>query len=208
MATTFNADAQHSRKRANAYLVPLIKSFGRFKRDGYEYSITSTEPHNNPIFCWLDRDCGIDLLICKKNGDYTEYFPCASRCVEIKPHGSNYDCFSMRDQRVNGNLTEYKKLAVANKPRPMWHIQSFVDNAKKSATIAFVETADLLKFFATRKTESLTTKEGDSFKLAKWIDLIADGIKIFVFKICAATRKITQLSNDDLKGMTANVVSA
>ena len=193
MSTTLSSDANRSKKFSDTYLEPLMKHFG--------WTFKTTENHDNPVEAWLDQDAGIDLVIGKPiNSKYTEYIPCASRVIEILPNGRDYDCFSLRNERASGNRTECSKLSDVTKPRPMCHIQTFVDNVTGTAKVAIVKTSDLFKFMATGATKTITCHDGTKFNLAKWLDLLEAGIKIFVYKICAATGEVQKLSVDDLKG--------
>lgn len=192
MSTNLETDAQKSRLRADEYITPLMKHFG--------YSFSSTENHQNPVEAWLDRDCSVDGVIGKPNGDYTEYFPFSSRVIEVKPDGRDYDGFSVRYVRASGNPTEAQKLLDVTKPRPILNIQSFVDNVTGTATVAIVKTVDLLHYIKINAPKIITSYDGTKFNFAKWLDLLEAGIKVAVYRICAATGEVTKLSVEDLKG--------
>lgn len=192
MATSLTTDAKRSQKFSATYHEPLMEFLG--------CKFETTENHKSLSAAMLDRDCGVDLIIGKPNGSYMEYIPCASRVIEVLPNGRDYDCFSVRNERASGNRTEHQKLSDTTKPRPMYHIQTFVDNVTGTAKVAIVQTSDLFKFMATGATKTITCHDGTKFNLAKWVDLITAGIKIFVYKICAATGEVQKLNIDALKG--------
>ena len=187
MATTFKADAERSKKNADTYLALLMKK--------YRCSFASTENHDNTADAYLDQDCGIDFIFRDTQGNF---YPCASRVIEMRRGGKNYDCFSVRDERANGNRTECQKFYDVTKPRPKLNIQIFVDTAVETAKVAIAKTEEIFNFLFKREAETLKTKSGDVFKIAKWKDLAAAGIKVSVFKICATTGEVTKLSVENL----------
>lgn len=192
MSSSLKNDAERSKKFLDDFLPLLMEKTG--------CSFASTENHSNPIEGWLDRDCSVDGVIGKPNGDYTEYFPFSSRVIEVKPGGRDYDGFSVRYVRASGNPTEAQKLLDVTKPRPILNIQSFVDNVTGTATVAIVKTVDLLNYIKINAPKIITSYDGTKFNFAKWLDLLEAGIKVAVYRICAATGEVTKLSVEDLKG--------
>ena len=112
----------------------------------------------------------------------------ASRVIEVKPYGGDYDCFSVRNSRANGYETEDEKLQRAmeiNSLRPMWHCQTFIDETLNLATVGIVRTHDLVNYIATHETKPKITRDGTKFKLAFWKDLKRAGVDVQIKKITA-----------------------
>lgn len=175
MATCFKADSKNSRNWFNRFVVPALRAFGFV-------DIVSTEEHDSDLKALLDY-AGIDALAKDTSGATVAL---ASRVIEVKPYGKDYDCFSLRDSRANGYKTEKDKMQRAidfDSLRPMWHVQTFIDNGL--ATAAIVRTRDLVNYIATHKTKTKTTRDGTEFKLAFWNDLRLAGITVRTIQIGA-----------------------
>lgn len=175
LATCFNSDSSKSKSRFEKFIRHALASFGI-------NDVISTEGDDEPLKQLLDRDCGVDAVGIM-NGDPIFI---ASRIIEVKPYGKDYDCFSLRNCRLSGNETELEKLnrkIRCNLPRPHFHVQAFIDDALNLVTVAIVRTRDLVNYIATHKTKSLTTRDGTEFKLATWTDLRRAGVDVRTKKI-------------------------
>lgn len=182
MATTFKTDSAGSCAFFEKFTRRALEMFG-FK------NLISLE-NDNPLRRLLDCSCGIDAAGIK-DGD-TMFI--ASRVIEVKPYGSDYDCFSVRNKRLSGNETELAKLKRKIKlglPRPQWHVQTFVSKAKDMATVAIVRTRELVDFILAHKPIIKPTRDKTEFWLARWQDLIRTGVKVTTFTIDGNGKKIT-----------------
>lgn len=184
LATNFKVDAKNSRALFEKFTRRALEILG-FK------NIHSVENGNEQLESLLDRNGGIDVAG-TKDGDLIFL---ASRVIKIEPkHGSDYDCFSLRNLRLSGNETEISKLErkiQLGLPRPQYHVQTFFDEILNLATIAIVRTRELVQFITTHKTKTKTTRDGTEFRLATWKDLIRAGVTVTTIKINADGKKIT-----------------
>ena len=178
LATNFKSDAKGSRALFEKFTRRALENLG-FK------NIHSVENGNEQLENLLDCNGGIDI-VGTKNGDLIFL---ASRIIKIEPeHGSDYDCFSLRNLRLSGNETEISKLERKIRlglPRPQYHVQTFIDEILNLATIAIVRTRELVEFISTHKTKTKTTRDGTEFKLATWQDLTRAGVEVTTKKITA-----------------------
>lgn len=168
LATTFKNDFAKSQKLFEKFTRPALELFG-FKK------VISIEKGGLPLNQELDRNCGIDAGG-TKDGDFMFI---ASRIIEIKPYGSDYDCFSLRNKRLSNTETEIEKLERKIKfglPCPIWHVQTFVDLPLNVATVAIVLTKQLINFLTDYKAKIKTTNNGTEFKLVRWQDLKRGGV--------------------------------
>lgn len=173
LATNFNYDSIKSRMLFEKFTRRALELFGI-------RNVISTENSDDELKQQLDRKCGIDA-VGEEAGD-TIFL--ASRIIEVKPFGDDYDCFSLRDSRLSGNATEISKLKrkiSRNLPRPHYHVQTFVDNAAHLVTVGIVRTRALVNFIATHKAKVKHTADGTEFKLAFWEDLRHAGITVTTF---------------------------
>ena len=177
MATTFHSDSKNSRNWFSRFVRPALREFG------FD-NVISVEKHDSKLECSLDF-AGVDALATDKDG---ATITLASRVIEVKPYGKNYDCFSLRDSRSTGYQTEFEKLKRAiekNSLRPMWHCQTFVDLEKETATCSIVRTNALVQFLDVDNPKTKTTSDGTTFRLAPWQDLIRAGVSVRTIQIDA-----------------------
>ena len=183
MATNFKTDFKNSRNWFSRFVVPALREFG------FD-NVISVEKHDSKLECSLDF-AGVDALATDKDG---ATMTLASRVIEVKPYGKDYDCFSLRDSRSTGYQTEFEKLKRAiekNSLRPMWHCQTFVDLEKETATCSIVRTNALVQFLDVDNPKTKATSDGTTFRLAPWQDLIRAGVKVTTIKIGVDGKKIT-----------------
>ena len=177
MATNFQTDSKNSRNWFNRFVVPALRAFG-FS------DVVSAEKQDSQLKRLLDF-AGVDALARDTDGATVTL---ASRVIEVKPYGGDYDCFSVRNSRANGYKTEDEKLQRAieiNSLRPMWHCQTFIDETLNLATVGIVRTRDLVNYIATHETKPKITRDGTKFKLAFWKDLIRAGVSVRTIQIDA-----------------------
>ena len=181
MATNFKTDATRSQKQFSKFVEPALLAFGFT-------DIVSTESHDSELARFLDY-AGVDALARQKNGATVTI---ASRIIQIKPNGNDYNCFSIRDTRRNGQATELEKLQHAikrNSLRPYFHCQTFVDYEKEEAIVSLVRTAPLVQFVVDYPSFK-DTCDGAKFRLAYWQDLLLAGVNVSTLKIDANGKKI------------------
>ena len=162
----FRQDQEKSLRGFEQFIAPTLK-----KALGAS-AIYSTERHNSDLETRLDYDFGIDALIII---DGTIY-PVASRVQS----GTNYETFSLRRSRPSGTTTEISKLTQAQRiqaPMPTYHVQGFVDKDGQAATVAVIETIELLKYIDKHPDQWRTAPTGETFYYCKWREL--DGVKIY-----------------------------
>ena len=169
MATTFKTDAAKSRSDFRRFIEPALHRLGF--RD-----VVSVEKHNSALEKLLDR-ASVDAV-----ATYCDrLFAFASRVIQVKPYGGNYDGFSLRNKRVSGMETELQKLQRAIKQeliRPQIHVQAFVDEDEQVATVAFAHTRPLVEFIMSHNVKTITANDGTEFKFARWKDLENVGITV------------------------------
>ena len=170
LATDFQADSANSQSKFSRFVEPALRALG-FS------DVVSAEKQDSQLKRLLDF-AGVDALARDTDGATVTL---ASRVIEVKPYGDDYDCFSVRNSRANGYRTEDEKLQRAieiNSLRPMWHCQTFIDERLNLATVAIVRTRDLVNYIATHKTKTKTTHDGTKFKLATWQELKRAGVEV------------------------------
>lgn len=175
LATNYQTDSANSRSRFAQFVEPALRAFGF--RD-----VVSTEKQDSELKRLLDF-AGVDALAKDKHDSIVTL---ASRIIEVKPYGGDYDCFSVRNARVNGYKTEDEKLRRAiekNSLRPMWHCQTFIDETSNSANVGIVRTRDLMNFIAKHTTKTKKTRDGTEFHIADWNDMKLAGVDVRTKKI-------------------------
>ena len=176
MATDFQTDSKNSQSRFSRFVEPALRALG-FS------DVVSAEKQDSQLKRLLDF-AGVDALAKDKDGATVTL---ASRVIEVKPYGDDYDCFSMRASRRNGYATELGKLKRAiknNSLRPMWHCQSFISE-DGTATVGIIRTTDLIQFIDSNETRIKDTRDGAQFIIADWNDLKSAGVDVRIKKITA-----------------------
>ena len=171
MATNFKTDATRSQKQFSKFVEPALLAFGFT-------DIVSTESHDSELARFLDY-AGVDALARQKNGATVTI---ASRIIQIKPNGNDYNCFSIRDTRRNGQATELEKLQHAIK-------RNSLRPEKEEAIVSLVRTAPLVQFVVDYPSFK-DTCDGAKFRLAYWQDLLLAGVNVSTLKIDANGKKI------------------
>lgn len=169
LATSYKNDSAKSRNWFSRFVVPALRDFGFT-------DICSVENHDSALKFLLDL-AGVDTVARQSNGATVAI---ASRIIQVKPYGSDYDCFSIRDSRRSGRFTEFEKLQRAikfNSLRPHFHCQAFVNSEKEMAVVYLTRTKNLIEFV----TDNLifkNAKDGAKFRLAHIQDLRLAGVDV------------------------------
>lgn len=169
LATSYKNDSAKSRNWFSRFVVPALRDFGFT-------DICSVENHDSELKLLLDF-AGVDAVAKQPNGATVTI---ASRIIQVKPYGSDYDCFSIRDSRKRGRFTEFEKLQRAikfNALRPYLHCQAFVNSEKEEAVVFLTRTKNLIEFVSNNPFFK-ETKDGAKFRLAPVQDLRLAGINV------------------------------
>lgn len=144
----YKQDADKSIRGFEKFVKPVLKTrFGTGK-------IFSTERHDSELATLLDQNAGIDGVIVDSDG-WTYSF---SSRVQF---GKNFAAFSIRRTRKSGAITEWDKLNNPLQTKPSYHIHCFVDENEQAATVAIIETAELVKYVHEHLDQWRVTSDGE-----------------------------------------------
>ena len=154
-------DADKSIRGFEKFVKPVLKArFGTSK-------IFSTERHDSELETEIDRNAGIDGVIVDADGWTFGY----SSRVQF---GTNYASFSIRRSRPSGKPTEWDKLNNPLQTKPSYHIHCFVDENEQAATVAIIETAELVKYVHEHLDQWRVTSDGEeTFYYAPFAEVAA-----------------------------------
>ena len=165
--TDFQFDSQRSRRAFEKFVAPVLREALNAA------TILPTEPtadgYESDLAAELDRRAGIDGMFVDTNGWLLSY---ASR-VQF---GQNYGTFTIRRSRPTGSATEFEKLLHARQmqaPMPTFHIQCYVDADGQGATVAIVETLELLRYVYKHRDQWRRADGGETFYYCSFDDVAA-----------------------------------
>ena len=166
----FHDDMTRSRRAFEKFVAPVLREALNAA------TILPTEPtadgYENDLAAELDRRAGIDGMFVDTNGWLLSY---ASR-VQF---GQNYGTFTIRRSRPTGSATEFEKLVHARQvqaPMPTFHIQCYADG--QGATVAIVETLELLRYVYKHRDQWRRADGGETFYVAPFADVAAQVYRV------------------------------
>lgn len=169
---TFYEDSQRSRRAFERFVAPVLRQALNAK------TILPTEPtasgYDSDLAAALDMRAGIDGFFVDGDNDIYAY---ASR-VQF---GQNYGTFTLRRSRPTGARTEFNKLVHARQvqaPMPTFHIQNYVDADGQNATVAIVETLELLRYVYKHRDQWRRADGGETFYVAPFDDVAAQVYRV------------------------------
>lgn len=174
LATNFKTDSETSQKRFEQFTRKALEKLG-FK------NIHSTENRDEPIKKMLDF-AGVDAVAQDDNG----LTFLASRIIQKKSYGKDYENFSFRSKRPTGGKTELPKLIhniQSGNPRPIWHVQTTIDENEESASVTVAKTKDVISYVTSHEPKIKTTDDGTEFWLAPFSDLRRAGVELKTIRI-------------------------
>lgn len=168
----FKTDAEKSLAAFNKFTVPAMRFALKAK------TILPTEPrdgeYDSELAAALDMHAGIDGFIVDGENQLYAY---ASRIQ----FGQNYGTFTLRRSRPSCARTEFDKLVHARQvqaPMPTFHIQTYVDADGRNATVAIVETLELLRYVYKHRDQWRKTDGGETFYVAPFADVAAQVYRV------------------------------
>ena len=169
---TFYEDSQRSRRAFERFVAPVLRQALNAK------TILPTEPtasgYDSDLAAALDMRAGIDGFI--DDGE-NQLYAYASRIQ----FGQNYATFTIRRSRPTGARTEFNKLVHARQVQammPTFHVQTFVDADGQNATVAIVETLELLRYVYKHRDQWRKTDGGETFYVAPFDDVAAQVYRV------------------------------
>lgn len=168
----FHEDAARSRRAFERFVAPVLRQALNAK------TILPTEPtdgnYDSDLAAALDMRAGIDGFIVDGENQLYAY---ASRIQ----FGQNYATFTIRRSRPSCARTEFEKLVHARQvqaPMPTFHIQTYVDADGQGATVAIVETLEILRYVYKHRDQWRKTEGGETFYYCSFADVAAQVYRV------------------------------